>query len=256
MPTETRQSDLFNEQAVRDASVMIVGLGAIGHQVARAIIFAGANNLILIDPQIIGEENVLTQGYPRWLVGHSKVRASGSILLARDRTTVPAHLLTPGVDWREEHPGLKTVEDEFRPGMLSLHYMTNGAKVVISCVDSMQVRQDIFNSVCEFGLPVFFIDARMAGHVLRVLTVDTSIEEEKARYRRSLFSDAEAFQGTCTSRGTLYGAMMAGSLVTSQAISKLTGCSLPHANDVLIDLRAMEISTNGQSTIAGESVSA
>jgi hypothetical protein len=256
----TRQSDLVNEERVNLALFVVIGLGAIGHQVMRALVGLGAQNLLLIDPQNVEEENVLTQGFHRVAVGTPKVDAACmSILAQRDgeyleHASVHSELGVRGhaANFCES---LRALWAPFTAGMLD-YLIPWESVVVFSCVDSMAARTSIFEGLAALNRSDLFIDTRMAGNTLRVLTTQMDDAESRERYEASLITDAEAIQGACTGRGTLYGATIAGGLAVSQAACALTGTVLPHARDVLFNLTAMELMTNGDVALVGAGASA
>jgi sulfur carrier protein ThiS adenylyltransferase len=97
------------------------------------------------------------------------------------------------------------IEDRYRPQLES-------GKAVFCCVDSISARAAIWRSVrdkCQF-----WADGRMLGEVIRVL-IATDLNSHE-RYSRSLFPQAEAEVGTCTSRSTIYAASIAAGLIVHQ----------------------------------------
>jgi sulfur carrier protein ThiS adenylyltransferase len=76
----------------------------------------------------------------------------------------------------------------------------------------------------------------MLGEVIRVLTVSDIAERE--HYAATLFSRAEARQGRCTSRSTIYAASIAAGLMVHQLTRWLRG--IPTDRDVALNLLAGE----------------
>jgi len=78
----------------------------------------------------------------------------------------------------------------------------------------------------------------MLGEVIRVLTaVD---QASKDYYRTTLFAAAEAQQGRCTARSTIYAASIAAGLMVRQFTRWLRG--LPTDRDLSVSLLASELS--------------
>ena len=94
-------------------------------------------------------------------------------------------------------------------------------QIVVSCVDKMKVRKEIFNS-CKRNKDVqLFIDTRMAGLQGQVYTVDMTNKEEIENYMKTLFADDEAVQQRCTERSILFTVLGIASLVCNQIIKAL-----------------------------------
>ena len=80
----------------------------------------------------------------------------------------------------------------------------------------------------------------MQGEVLRVLTA--SAVEDLTHYENTLFPQAEAQQGSCTSRSTIYSANIAAGIMVHQFTRWLRG--LPTDRDIIINLLASEWSAS------------
>ncbi len=77
----------------------------------------------------------------------------------------------------------------------------------------------------------------MLGEVIRVLTTDDPSSDR--HYARTLFAQADAQTGSCTSRSTLYAASIAASLMLHQFTRSLRG--LPVDGDLTLNLLASEL---------------
>ena len=119
------------------------------------------------------------------------------------------------------------VEDRYRP-KLELH------DVVFCCVDSISTRAAIWRH--EKQRCRFWADGRMLGEVLRVLAVASP--EGFDGYEASLFPQAEAHAGSCTSRSTFYAASIAAGLMVHQFTRWLR--EIPVDADTLLNLLAGE----------------
>ena len=111
------------------------------------------------------------------------------------------------------------------------------------CVDSISARAAIWRTVkdrCRF-----WCDARMLGEVIRVLTASTpSIDEY---YPSTLFAQSDAQAGSCTSRGTIYAAMIAAGLMVHQFTRWLR--ELPNDPDLTLNLLASELMSRSDSSL-------
>lgn len=83
----------------------------------------------------------------------------------------------------------------------------------------------------------FWCDGRMLAEVMRVLTV--ADEQGRSHYPTTLFQQAEAQTGSCTSRGVIYTAAIAAGLMLHQFARWLRG--LPVNPDLSLNLLASEL---------------
>lgn len=206
----TRQQDLVPNERLASIAATIIGVGAIGRQVALQLAAIGARQIQLIDFDRVDETNVTTQGYFAAEIGIAKVDAvTGTIMGLDDSIRVT------------------TVQDRYRPK----HQVS---EAVFCCVDSISAREAIWRSVqarCRF-----WCDGRMLGEVIRVLTsgdppVDT-------HYQQTLFAQAEAQAGSCTSRSTIYAASIAAGIMVHQFTRWLR--EIPVDRDTSVNLLAGE----------------
>lgn len=193
-----RQQGLVPRAALDGSQVTVIGVGAIGRQVALQLAAIGAPKVRLIDFDSVDESNVTTQGYHAGEIGWRKVDATASAIRSLD----------PEIE-------LQLICDRFRP--------THGAgDCVFCCVDSISARAAIWRAVgsrCRF-----WADGRMLGEVLRVLVA--ACPPTRRHYATTLFAQSEAQVGACTSRSTLYAASIAAGLLLHQFARWLRGLPL------------------------------
>ncbi|TWU18625.1 ThiF family adenylyltransferase [Allorhodopirellula heiligendammensis] len=193
MTTETfnrfaRQSDLVPTDRLTQVTATVIGVGAIGRQVALQLAAIGAPRIQLIDFDHVDLSNTTTQGYRKHEIGWSKPFACGEAISELDSTIE-----------------VTRIEDRFRPRQ------TIG-NAVFCCVDSITARSAIWKSV--EGRVAFWADGRMLGEVIRVLAADDTPSSQ--HYATTLFAASEAQQGTCTSRSTIYAASIAAGMMVHQ----------------------------------------
>jgi len=205
-----RQGSLVPHDALAPLNVTVVGVGAIGRQVALQLASLGVCRLQLIDFDVVEPTNITTQGYLQADLGLAKVAA----------TARAAQQIDPTI-------AVSTVEDRYRPQLAV-------GEAVFCCVDSISARSAIWRSAgsrCRF-----WCDGRMLGEVMRVLTV--ADEQGRRHYPTTLFAQAEAQPGTCTARGTIYTATIAAGLMIHQFTRWLR--RMPVDCDLLVNLLAGE----------------
>lgn len=206
-----RQDDLVPQAGLAGLTVTVIGVGAIGRQVALQLAAIGVQRLQLIDFDLVELTNTVTQGYFLDDIGLDKVEATGNVVQRS----------SPGIV-------LEIVKDRFRPKQ------PTGA-AVFCCVDSISARGAIWKSVkdrCQF-----WADGRMLGEVIRILAV--AGEQGRDYYPTTLFDEREAQPGRCTARSTIYTANIAGGLLVHQFARWLRG--LPVDRDATCNLLAGEL---------------
>ena len=205
-----RQRELVPAERLASTTITVIGVGAVGRQVALQLAAIGAPRVQLVDFDGVDATNVTTQGYAADEIGQPKVIATRAAMLRLD-----------------ESIQVETIQDRFRPRQ------TLG-DVVFCCVDSISARSAIWRSAGQHTR--FWADGRMLGEVIRVLAVgDTS---GFTHYPQTLFPQAEAQHGQCTSRSTVYAANIAAGLLVHQFTRWLR--DLPLDLDTTLNLLAGE----------------
>lgn len=211
----SRQRDIVPADRIASCKATIIGVGAIGRQVALQLSAMGISWLQLIDHDTVEWSNLASQGYLEGEMGQSKVNATLDLCWKINATTQ-----------------IHAVPERFRRSM------TIG-NVVFCCVDKIAVRRLIWESVKD--KVSFFVDGRMSAEVLRVLTAcDVKSREH---YPTTLFKADEAFIGPCTAKTTIYCANIAAGLMLTQFTKYLR--QLPIDPDIQLNLLASELSVCG-----------
>ena len=205
-----RQREIVPQDRLAGLRVTVVGVGAIGRQVAMQLASIGVGQLQLIDLDVVECSNLTTQGYRHGEIGCTKVAACEAAIAEID----------PSIQ-------VEAICDRFR------RRQTVGP-VIFCCVDSINVRSNIWKTVQ--GKATFWCDGRMLGEVMRVLAADDQTTSD--HYQRTLFAASEAHRGACTSRSTIYTAGIAAGLMVHQFTRWLRG--IPIDADQTINLLSGE----------------
>ncbi len=213
-----RMSDIVPAEHLAELNIAVIGVGAIGRNVALQLAQIGAESLTLIDPDTIEELNVGPQGFRPSEIGHSKA----------DSVALDARRLNPDVS-------ATAIIGIYRPGQLTEQ------TVIFACVDSMAARQEIFEN--ELNHFRFFCDGRMAAEVCRILTVDAGPALQDY-YRGTLHTDEQAIVEPCTAKSTCYCANIAAGLMLSQFTKWLRGIRLMHP-EIICNLLSAEMVVRG-----------
>ena len=143
MPSETdrfsRQEDLVPRNRLAELRATVIGVGAIGRNVALQLAAIGVRQIQLIDFDTVDDSNRTTQGYALGDVGMSKVLAT----LTAIRHIDPAIQVEP-------------IADRYRPRLET-------GDAIFCCVDSIEARAAIWRTAqrhCRF-----WCDGRMLGEV-------------------------------------------------------------------------------------------
>jgi hypothetical protein len=208
----SRQRDIVPPERIAACKATVIGVGAIGRQVALQLAAIGVPWLQLVDFDLVEVSNLASQGYLEEDLGRLKVEA----------TAAQCRRINSGIE-------IIPVAERFRRSM-------EIGNAVFDCVDTIDVRRLIWEAVKHTAL--FYVDGRMSAEVLRVLTACDS--ESRRYYPTTLFRTEEAFVGPCTAKTTIYCANIAAGLMVSQFTEYLR--QLPIEPDIQLNLLASELS--------------
>jgi molybdopterin-synthase adenylyltransferase len=140
----SRQADIVPRQRILETHATVIGVGAVGRQVAIQLTAIGVPVIQLIDFDSVEISNLTTQGYMHKDLGRPKVDATAAIC-------------------REINFNLQieTVLERFRR-------TTPVGNAVFCCVDTIDARRHIWDGVKDSVS--FFVDGRMSAEILRVIT--------------------------------------------------------------------------------------
>jgi voltage-gated potassium channel Kch len=162
------QSRFVDAEWLKPLDVVLVGLGAVGQGVGLSLL-ANGYDVVAFDFDEVDSNNVIPQGYSQAQVGFSKA-------IAFDENANAFIGVTP------------TVFDSPYNGMTG--------EVMISAVDSMSARKQIFDSFLASDAKLF-IDARMNPVQFQIFCVRKD-ESQIELYKNHLYSDAEVPEQNCS----------------------------------------------------------
>lgn len=185
----------------QDIGITIIGAGAIGSFAALALVKSGFNKIRVYDFDDVSIENMSCQGYRRKDIGKPKVEALKEIIY--DFTEVE----------------IEIVNDIWEPNY-------NENPIVITAVDSMEARTEIFNEIRAKCYNVqFIIDPRMSAEQAMMICMSPFNEPES--YEKTLYTDENAVQERCTAKATNYTSNMLAGLVVKCVKNLALGQSYP-----------------------------
>lgn len=208
----SRQKDIVPADRLAACKATVIGVGAIGRQVAIQLTAMGIPWLQLVDFDVVEPSNLASQGYMENDLGRPKVEATADI----------CHQINQGLE-------LYSVNDRFRRSM-------EIGDVIFCCCDRIDTRRLIWEAVKDKAR--YFCDGRMSAEVLRVLTAWDF--ESRKHYPGTLFRVEEAYAGPCTAKSTIYCANIAAGLMVAQFAKYLR--QLPVDCDIQLNLLASELS--------------
>jgi len=207
----SRQQDIVPADRLTECMATVIGVGAIGRQVALQLAATGVPWLQLVDFDRVEESNLASQGYGEDDLGRFKVDATSELC------------------WKiNSNLQIDPHTERFRRSQLV-------GNAVFCCVDSIEARRLIWEAVKNKA--TFFCDGRMSAETLRVITACDS--ESRKHYPVTLFPADEAYVGPCTGRTTIYCANIAAGLMLAQFTKYLR--QLPVESDIHLNLLGMEL---------------
>jgi molybdopterin/thiamine biosynthesis adenylyltransferase len=186
-----RFSDVMPLERIAPLNIAVIGAGGIGVPACLCLAKMGVNSLHVWDMDIVGPENVGPQMYGNRVVGRPKTLALGQFLHGQ-------------ADWCNV-----TVHNE---RFVQQDGAFNDFDVVVSAVDSLEVRQEIWQSIPSDSRQLV-VDPRMGAEVLTVYSVIP--EQDSEWYPHTL--EGQAVEELCTAKATFHNGLVAGAMV-AQAV--------------------------------------
>ena len=208
---DLRQREIVPPERLAACRATVVGVGAIGRQVALQLAAMGIPWLQLIDPDTVEPVNLACQGYLQDDLTRPKVQATADLC-------------------QQIHHGLEVHEvgERFRRSV-------DVGNVLFCCVDHIDTRRFIWQAVRD--RVEFWADGRMSAEVLRILVACDAAS--RRHYPTTLFAAEQAYAGACTAKSTIFCANIAAGLMVAQFAKFLR--HLPVDADLQLNLLAGEL---------------
>jgi molybdopterin/thiamine biosynthesis adenylyltransferase len=183
-----RQAGLVELDAL-SLSIEIIGAGGIGSWTALALAKMGCQNVSIWDADIIEVHNAGSQVYNEKDAGKLKVDS----LSEKVEDLSGISLSLNAYEWIGQDLPM--------------------AKVIISAVDSMEVRRKLYEA--HKGNDQWFIDGRMAANEINLYAFKLNNLDMCSQYEKTLFSDDQARAVACSERAVIYNVITCGGLIAS-----------------------------------------
>lgn len=211
-----RQFDIVRPNEDLNFPVTMIGCGGIGSPTVLALAKMGCANITAYDDDHVENHNLPNQIYKVGDIGKAKV---DSLLASVKEFT--------GVELKAMYKKIDAV--------------SKLAGVVVSGVDSMEARKEIWKAVKYKPSVDLYVDARMGAEICRVYTIRPTNPGDIKIYEGSLYDDDQAQDLPCTGRAIIYNVFMIASLLCSQVKKFARGEKYPL--EIIFDLSTLTLIT-------------
>ncbi len=208
----SRQSGLIDSDRM-DLPVVIIGAGGIGSWAAQALARLGFRYFTIVDPDVVGEENIASQAYDFNQIGAAKA------LALFERLSSIGDNIT----------GLSVIR--------RFQEVDNGeiAGIVVCALDSLSARKELWEKVKRCAGIDFFVDARMGGETMRLFPVVMLNDAANVAYEKKLHNNVPIEDIPCSERAIVYNTQVVGGLVASLVKKFIMDEELPE--EVVFDVK-------------------
>jgi len=222
---DLRQRGLVPPEKLAMVHALVIGVGAIGRQVALQLAATGVQTMTLVDHDQVDVVNLAPKGYAPADLGNKKVHA----------TAADCRRLNPEltIDAKPERFGRASTKQ-----LMCFEGKADRRLAIFCCVDSIATRGIIWHATSSrCGC---FVDARMSAEVIRVLASASPVND--VHYPSTLFESRQAHVGACTAKSTIYTASIAAGLMLTQFSRWLRG--IPLDRDLTLNLLSSELTVS------------
>lgn len=195
--------------------VSVIGAGGIGGVTCLALAKMGVPSITVYDDDKVESHNLPNQLYRVNDIGLYKVVALQSIC--------------------NEFAGMDVAGVAER---LNSHTVKG---VVVSGVDTMNSRKEIWERV-KYNVNVpLYVEGRMGAEVMRIYSVNPCLPTDVEMYGGTLYGDDEAIEAPCTARAIVYTGFAIAAVIASQIRKFAKGEAL--AKEVILDMVTLTLMT-------------
>ena len=192
-----RQIDIVPVQDLQKKKFTLIGLGSLGSFTATILAHMGAEKMELFDDDLLEEHNLPVQFMHKHFLGQPKVEALKAQLGSwYGITTVNTHA------------------KKFASG-------DKVSRIVISGVDSLEARRNIWEGIVHNPGVDWYIDTRAGGLVNSIFTLDPNDQSTVDEYEETIKPDDDILPLPCTQRMSTFIASQTGSMVANIVVKLL-----------------------------------
>lgn len=197
------QEGLIDPDKLASTKFLIIGCGAIGSFYAMTLAKMGAKDITIMDHDKIEDHNLANQMFPTYMTGKSKVEALSEV--CEMFGDMKPHVINGDFD--------SSTGDHIDLGSFDIY---------ISCVDNMDVRKTIYDSI-KFQTNKLFVEGRMGAQVFRAYAVKLGNKTEHEYYEKEWYPQKEATPDRCTQKSIIYTVLQVAGVMLSMTKRYLTG---------------------------------
>ena len=211
----SRQLD-FVKPSQLDIPIWIIGAGGIGSWTTLALSKMGCSNLVVFDFDKVEVHNTSSQFFHSSQIGKFKVNSLKNNIEQTTENEIIA-ISKKFEEWDIQTP----------------------PQIIINATDSLDVRRKIWNYLKLNNFPFkLYVDARMAGEFLRILTVSPLNAYSVSEYEKGLDPQKEAHEEPCTARAIVYNVFFCAGIIANCVKKYVKGESINL--QVQMDLKVMQ----------------
>lgn len=218
----TRQFDIISPEVLDKYSVTLVGAGGIGAATGLALAKLGVQWMDVYDDDKVDDVNIPTQLHKVSDIGRPKVLALAELMKEfSDEIHGSAHVR-------------RLASDTFI-----------GTPVIISAVDNIAARKEIWDAVNNSPGAEWYLDARMGAETFQLYTVFLEEMDTVEPYQDMLrnLHDDDIPDAPCTARATIYTAFIAAGHIAHQI--KRIAMEEPVPSVLIHDIKTFQMLTPG-----------
>ncbi len=218
-----RQLDILAPKDVEHVKVTLIGCGGIGSPTALVLAKMGLPSIKMYDGDKVEEHNLPNQLLPMLYADIQEEGGEWFGNIERYKVFALRDLLNT----------MARGDFESNPLYWSGQFLEG---IVISAVDSMKVRKEIWQGVKHDAQFIdLYIDGRMGAEVGAVYAFDPKDAHAAKVYEdHCLYADADALDEPCTARAIIYNTFMLAALIGRQVKQHLTGGRVPR--EIIMDI--------------------
>ena len=180
----------------REIPIYVIGAGSVGSYTVKSLAAMGFSNITIFDDDNVSEENIGNQDFMVSQIGLNKANQLANNMHMFYKASIQA------------------INQRFSKNTVGLASKC----IVIMAVDSMSARKLIFETLIETKVKARIIDCRMSIQCLNLFCLDITDKESRDNYKKTLYSDNEAVQESCTNKAVAFTSLLAGGLVSKIAV--------------------------------------